>query len=166
VSISIALLTILKFFLLALLYLFFFRVLRAVWIEVSGRHPAPVPEPAPVASSRRAPPAAAPIKGRGGVATATRAPSHLKVAGKDGRTFPLADELTVGRGAGCAVSLPEDTFVSQLHARVFRKGDAYYVEDLGSTNKTYVNGRAISGPTALRRGDVLRVGSTDLEVSK
>jgi hypothetical protein len=162
--VPVALLTVLKFFLLALLYLFFFRVLRAVWIEVSGRHPEPVAEPVAAPSGRRTPPVA--DKARGGVATATRAPTQLKVSGKDGRTFPLADELTVGRGAGCAVSLPDDTFVSQLHARVFRKGDAYYVEDLGSTNKTYVNGRAISGPTALRRGDVVRVGSTDLEVSR
>jgi hypothetical protein len=164
--VPIALLTILKFLLLALIYLFFFRVLRAVWIEVSGRHPAPepVPPPVPPAARRQGGPAAA--KGRGALATATRAPTQLKVGGKDGGTFPLADELTVGRGAGCAVSLPDDTFVSQLHARVFRKGDAYYVEDLGSTNKTYVNGRAISGPTALHRGDILRVGSTDLEVSK
>ena len=45
----------------------------------------------------------------------------------------------MGRAAGCHIALPDDTFVSQLHARVFERSGQVYVEDLGSTNGTYVN---------------------------
>jgi pSer/pThr/pTyr-binding forkhead associated (FHA) protein len=62
------------------------------------------------------------------------------------------------------VALPDDTYVSQLHARVFQRSGETYVEDLGSTNGTYVNGHRVSAPTPVRRGDSLQVGSTVLEV--
>nr|MDQ2754925.1 FHA domain-containing protein [Actinomycetota bacterium] len=83
-----------------------------------------------------------------------------------GQVFDLGDELTVGRAPGCGVSLPEDTFISQLHARVFRRDGDLYVEDLGSTNGTYLNGKRLSAAVALRRGDHLQVGKTVLELTK
>ena len=83
-----------------------------------------------------------------------------------GKVYDLGDELTVGRAAGCQVSLADDTFVSQLHARVFRKEGRYFVEDLGSTNGTFLNRKQVSAPIALRRGDRLQVGKTVFEVAK
>ena len=80
-----------------------------------------------------------------------------------GRTYPLADELTVGRAAGCQVTL-DDTFASQLHARVFSREGQLLVEDLGSTNGTYLNRQKVQGPQVMRRGDRLQVGNTVLEL--
>jgi pSer/pThr/pTyr-binding forkhead associated (FHA) protein len=150
------LLTILKFALLALLYLFFLRVLRAVWAELRG----------PKVSSRRQ------------AATAVAAPPASKKARKSGephlvvvepvaqrgRTFPLGQELTVGRAAGCQVTL-DDTFVSQLHARVFARDGQFLVEDLGSTNGTYLNRTRVTGAIVMKRGDRLQVGNTVMELA-
>jgi pSer/pThr/pTyr-binding forkhead associated (FHA) protein len=61
--------------------------------------------------------------------------------------------------------MSDDTFVSQLHARVFQRESQAYVEDLGSTNGTYLNGNRVATATPLRRGDRLQVGSTVLEVA-
>jgi pSer/pThr/pTyr-binding forkhead associated (FHA) protein len=151
-----ALLNVLKLLLLALLYLFFFRVLRAVWTEISARPLAAAPA-VPVAAARP----------RAGTA-ATPAQLRLKVVEGDtkGKTYDLGDELTVGRAAGCQVALADDTFVSQLHARLFRKEGRYFVEDLGSTNGTFLNRKQVSAPVALRRGDRLQVGKTVFEVAK
>ncbi|MGE0795625.1 MAG: FHA domain-containing protein, partial [Acidimicrobiia bacterium] len=80
-----------------------------------------------------------------------------------GHRHPLGEEVTVGRAAGCTVTL-EDNYVSQLHARLFRKDGAVYVEDLGSTNGTYVNGQKLNGTALVKRGDLVRIGSTVLEV--
>jgi pSer/pThr/pTyr-binding forkhead associated (FHA) protein len=147
------LLTILKLCLLALLYLFFFRVLRAVWAEI--RTPKVVAAAAPRQAARqarkverKAPP----------VQLAVVAPPELK-----GRTYPLADELTVGRAAGCQVTL-DDTFASQIHARVFAREGQLFVEDLGSTNGTFLNRQKVQGPQVMRRGDRLQVGNTVLEL--
>jgi pSer/pThr/pTyr-binding forkhead associated (FHA) protein len=90
----------------------------------------------------------------------------LEPAARTGQTFELGEELTVGRAPGCGVSLPEDTFISQLHARVFRRDGSLFVEDLGSTNGTFLNRKAVSTAVPLRKGDHLQVGKTVLEVAR
>jgi len=157
------LLALLKYCLLALLYLFFLRVLWAVWNEVRGPRPAKA-----VATTS----AATPKRDRSAKAAARREkregpPSRLVVAepaARRGTTYALGHELTVGRAAGCQIAIADDTYVSQLHARVFQRDDGSYVEDLGSTNGTYLNGNRVTGPTPMQRGDNLQVGSTVLEV--
>jgi len=159
------LLTILKLCLLALLYLFFFRVLRAVWAEL--RTPVPA-APAPAGSPRgAATPAAPPTTPADAPRRGRNLPSELVVvepAAAAGRSYAIGEELTVGRAGGCAVSLADDTYVSTLHARVFRTPEGEVkVEDLGSTNGTYVNRAKVGGAVALSRGDRLQVGGTTLE---
>jgi len=152
------LLAVLKLLCLALLYLFFLRVLRAVWAELRPPPPA-APPPAPVPPPRRRD--ASRPRGRKGA-------GHLVImapADQKGRSFDLNGELTVGRAPGCQVAL-EDNYVSQLHARVFPRDGGIWVEDLGSTNGTYLNDQRVSAPLALRRGDQLRVGSTILELKR
>ena len=157
------LLNILKLCLLALVYLFLVRVLRAVWAEVAvpapangrrrGRRAATVPAPAP------APAASKVRRGRG-------APTELvaiESSSQTGRRYPLGDEITVGRAAGCQVTV-DDTYVSQLHARVFTRDGQLFVEDLGSTNGTYLNRVKVAGPMVMQKGDRLQVGNTVLEV--
>jgi pSer/pThr/pTyr-binding forkhead associated (FHA) protein len=152
------LLAVLKLLCIALLYLFFLRVLRAVWAEL--RPPPPAPPPPPPAPPRRREPAPAGRRRKGAGHLVIVAPAEQK-----GRTFDLNGELTVGRAAGCQVAL-EDNYVSQLHARVFTRDGTVWVEDLGSTNGTYVNDRRVSSPLAVRRGDQLKVGSTVLELKR
>ncbi|MGI8985157.1 MAG: FHA domain-containing protein [Acidimicrobiales bacterium] len=149
-----SLLTILKFCFLALLYLFFVRVLRAVWTEMQAPQPAP------------AVPAAAPAPANRGRAGGSRTGGRLRViepADTKGQTYELADELTVGRAGGCQITL-DDTFVSQLHARVFRREGQPLVEDLGSTNCTFLNRRKVTAPAAIRKGDRLQIGKTVMEL--
>ena len=151
------LLTILKLFFLALLYLFFFRVLRAVWAELT----APVvPVAAPGQAGRPAP--------RRGAAP-TRGELRLKIVeppADRGKVYDLGDELTVGRASGCQIAIPDDTYVSQLHARIFRRDGQIFVEDLGSTNGTFLNRKKVSAPQPLRRGDRLQIGKTVLELGR
>ncbi|MBA2625448.1 MAG: FHA domain-containing protein, partial [Acidimicrobiia bacterium] len=82
-----------------------------------------------------------------------------------GRSFDLDGELTVGRAPGCQVAL-DDSYVSQLHARVFTRDGGVWVEDLGSTNGTFLNAERVSAPLAVRRGDQLKVGSTVMELKR
>ena len=149
-----ALLNLLKLFLLILLYLFFLRVLRAVWTEVNP--------PRATAPDTKAPRTGrAPRRPRG-----RHTALQLRIVeppAQKGRTFEVGEELTVGRAAGCQVTL-DDTYVSQLHARVFTRDGQIFVEDLGSTNGTYLNRRKVTGPMVFQRGDRLQIGSTILEL--
>ena len=151
-----AVLTVLKFCFLALVYLFLARVVRVVILELRS------PVGAAAADGGGG-------GGGGGAKRAKRAGAHLRVlepAAHKGETYPLGDELTVGRGGGCGVVLPDDTFVSTVHARLFRRGDDLFVEDLGSRNGTFVNGEPVQAPTKLRRGDRVQFGQTVAEVTR
>jgi pSer/pThr/pTyr-binding forkhead associated (FHA) protein len=146
-----SLLQILNDCLLALLLLFFLRVLRAVWVQLK-------PPPPVVAVAAAA--VAAPEKARQGL--------RLKIVeppSERGQVYEVADEVTLGRSPGCGVSL-QDTTVSQVHARLFRHGSQLWIEDLGSTNGTWVNRAKVAAPVALKRGDRVAVGGTVLEVSR
>ena len=152
------LLAILKLCALALLYLFFLRVLRAVWAEVaparagSGGGGGTGPVTAPVRTRKP------PRRGKGGDGLVIVEPKESK-----GRRFALDAEVTIGRAAGCDITV-DDNYASQLHARVFRREGALHVEDLGSTNGTYLNGRKVSAPLPVKRGDQVKVGATVFEV--
>jgi hypothetical protein len=133
--------------LVLLIYLFFFRVLRAVWVGV---------RPTSGVSPRRQRAVALPTP-----------PGQLIVRAPDeiaGQIYALGDELSLGRAAGCEITV-DDTYASQMHARIFRRDEQHLVEDLGSTNGTYLNREKVSGPTALKRGDHVQVGSTVFEVT-
>ncbi len=144
------LLTILRLCLLAFVYLFFFRVLRAVWVQLK--------EPALAGGGSVA---AAPVR------TEATDERRLRVVAPPelvGVSFPVVDELTVGRAAGCGITL-DDTFVSQIHARVYRRDGKVFVEDLGSTNGTLLNGADVGSSVLMHRGDRITFGSTVLELS-
>lgn len=147
-------LVILKYAFLAILYIFVARAVRATVVGL--REPA-TPGPA------RAAPAAKPTSRR-----AKKAPKRAVIvegASSSGKTFELGEELTVGRADKCHVVL-DDTYVSQVHARISSRGESYFVEDLGSTNGTYLNRKRVGGPTELQRGDRVKIGKTVLEMRK
>ena len=166
-------LNILNYALLALLYLFFARVLWAVWSEVRGPR---LGVQQPQSNARRAtrdstapsdrPPAsvaAAPAKA---LRSKRGTPSRLVVLEprvRKGSAYPIAGEITLGRANSCSIGLADDTFASQLHTRVFAGNGGVWVEDLGSTNGTHVNGSRISAPVQLAVGDRVQIGSTIFE---
>jgi FHA domain-containing protein len=158
VAVSEPLLAVLRLCLLALLYLFFLRVLRAVWTEIRPPRPAVAVAPAPAATARPRRPRDEDAPRRGPQMRIVE-PEELH-----GQVFDLGEELTIGRAAGCQITL-DDTFVSQLHARVFHREGQYLVEDLGSTNGTYLNRQKVTGPMVIRRGDELQIGNTIMELA-
>ena len=72
--------------------------------------------------------------------------------------------VLIGRGGQNDVPLDGDDFTSANHARFESRRDGVWVEDLGSTNGTFVNGARVTTPRRLGKGDVVRVGQTDLRV--
>jgi predicted component of type VI protein secretion system len=75
-----------------------------------------------------------------------------------GVTFPLeGDQLTIGRDANNGVAI-NDAEVSRKHSRLTFQGGKYVLEDLGSTNGTFVNGQRLAGPVVLKAGDVVSLG--------
>jgi hypothetical protein len=70
--------------------------------------------------------------------------------------------LMLGRGARNDVDLGRDEYASSEHARVEPRRDGVWIEDVGSTNGTYLNGTRLTGPKRLSVGDILRVGETEL----
>jgi hypothetical protein len=161
--VSEGLLTVLKFCFLALLYLFLFRVVRIVRLELK---PAKVVvPPAVLPAEPMTAPAAAKVK-RSGKERGGAVLHLLDPPARAGEMYALTEEVTVGRAPGCGVVLEDDTFVSQVHARLFRRGRETYVEDLGSTNGTMVNGVRIEEVTRLHRGDQVQFGNTTAEITR
>jgi len=74
--------------------------------------------------------------------------------------------VTLGRGAQNDLALDSDDFASAHHAKIEPRRDGVWLEDVGSTNGTYVNGARIGKPRRLAPGDVIRVGSTDLRYER
>ncbi|HEY8107513.1 MAG TPA: FHA domain-containing protein [Gaiellaceae bacterium] len=153
-------LLVLKIAFLVLLYLFVVRVIRS-----AGRdRQAPsqdsmilTPEAAAAAGLRRGTPARRSVR-----LVVQRSPSL-----EEGGEFPLnSAPVTVGRGGQNDLVLTGDEFASARHARIELRGDGVWVQDLESTNGTYVNGARVAGAQRLDAGDVLRVGETDLVVEE
>ena len=148
-----SLLTVLRLLLLSLIWLFFVRVLFLL-----AAKPRPVAVAAAAAPSQ--PAAAAPVASRESSKASLRVVSEGQLANKE---FTVGNEATIGRGQGCQVQLT-DPMVSQLHARLFRSDRGLHIEDLGSTNGTFLNGRKVGAPARLKKGDRVRVGPIELEV--
>jgi FHA domain-containing protein len=148
---TLTLIKVLKAGFLLLLYLFLYRAVRAVYVEVSPRRALTAAHP----------------RGRAvaGAPRSRRVKELCIVAPPEvaGKAWPLEGELVIGRGAGCAVHL-DDSFASQSHARLFPRDGRWYVEDLGSTNGTFLNRDRVGSATPMRKGDRMRVGETVLEL--
>jgi pSer/pThr/pTyr-binding forkhead associated (FHA) protein len=165
-------LDILKLVLLGLLYLFFARVLWAVWSEVRSANnrsaqPHPVGPPVDEGAATIAAPAPGrtrrrdrPPKGRAGRVNRL---VIIEPKSRRGATFPLGTEITVGRDAGCTITIDGDTFVSGLHLRIYDADGQALVEDLGSTNGSFHNGARLNGAHLLHPGDRIQVGYTVME---
>jgi len=79
---------------------------------------------------------------------------------RSGDEYDLRDGATVGRGEKADIRI-EDPFASSRHARVSRQGDVLVLEDLNSTNGTWLNGSPLEGPQPLHPGDKIRIGDNE-----
>jgi FHA domain len=84
-----------------------------------------------------------------------RAPGHTP-----GMEYDVGEGAVLGRGDQAEIRL-EDPFASSRHARLIRQGGIVVIEDLGSTNGTYLNEELLSGPQPLHRGDRVRIGDSE-----
>ena len=145
---------------LAILWIF---VLSAISVIRSDMFGARVPEGARggVGGGGRSKPAKAskpPAKRRG-------SPTHvLVVEGSNVGERADLDQapILIGRGTDAAIRLDDD-YVSTRHARIASSADQWFVEDLGSTNGTYLNTKRVSSPLQIKRGDRIKIGATVLE---
>jgi pSer/pThr/pTyr-binding forkhead associated (FHA) protein len=147
----------LKFGFLAVLYLFLLWVARSSLRDLSEHDEASVvaEAAAPVAVPRRArqtPDLRAGVDPRLEVVAA--------MGLEPGTSFDLADGATMGRADGSDIEI-DDPFASSVHARVFPRGQFMYIEDMGSTNGTYLNGRRLRAAERLKVGDTVRIGETE-----
>ncbi len=81
-----------------------------------------------------------------------------------GRIHRIGENFTIGRAQHCNIKT-DDSYTSNIHARFYRNSGALWVEDMHSTNGTWVNARRVSGPTRLKDGDLVQIGGTVFEVS-
>ena len=147
------LLEILRYFLLALLWLFFLYAARMVLVDVRRARRAA----APVAEDDNSP--------QGDQSRGLRL-RILEPKQRRGETTRVLSDVTLGRSPTCTILLDDDAFASSFHARVFVADGGAYLEDLGSKNGTYINEEPITVTTMLERGDLIRVGGTVLEVRR
>jgi pSer/pThr/pTyr-binding forkhead associated (FHA) protein len=83
-----------------------------------------------------------------------------------GSTVHVSGPMVVGREADDGIRLDGDEFASSQHARIEPRADGVWVEDLGSTNGTFVNGSKIEKRTRVRAGDTVRIGQTELRLER
>jgi pSer/pThr/pTyr-binding forkhead associated (FHA) protein len=148
-------LLLLKIAFLVLLYLFIWRIVRSAARDLRLPQESMILRPQQAASAGLVPHASAQELGRLVVLTSP-ALEEGDVVALDSRP------LTVGRGGTNDVPLASDEYASSRHARFEARRDGVYVEDIGSTNGTFVNGIRLTRDRRLAPGDVVRVGETDL----
>ena len=89
----------------------------------------------------------------------------LRTDGKRAGSFRLVSPMQIGRAESCEIN-PKDDYLSQFHARLFPRDGAWFVEDLGSTNGTFLNDHKVSGPLEVHAGDDVRLGRTVLQLRR
>jgi FHA domain-containing protein len=146
-------LLVLKLAFLVLLYLFIWRIVRTASRDL--RLPQ---ESFILAPSREGGVAQVPPPVHTGRLVVVKSPEL-----DEGTDFELnSSQLTIGRGGQNDIPLPEDEYASARHARLEPRQDGVWVQDLGSTNGTYLNGMKLERPRRLTNGDIVRIGDTDL----
>jgi pSer/pThr/pTyr-binding forkhead associated (FHA) protein len=146
-------LLVLKIAFLVLLYLFIWRIVRTASRDLRLPQESFILAPSAAAgmhTSRSGP--------RTGRLVVVKSPDLA-----EGEDYALnSTQLTIGRGGQNDISISTDEYASARHARFEPRQDGVWVQDLGSTNGTYLNGARLDHPRRLTQGDIVRVGETDL----
>jgi pSer/pThr/pTyr-binding forkhead associated (FHA) protein len=157
-------LTLIKLGFLAVLWLFVLSAVSVIRSDIIGTK-APTlarPQPARPKKSKDVAKASKPSKPKRGT------PTTLHVVGgpNTGQSVPLGDQpILLGRGTDAAIRLDDD-YVSTRHARFATNGEQWFVEDLGSTNGTYVGNQRVSTPVPIGIGIQVRLGKSIVELRK
>jgi hypothetical protein len=165
----------LKLAFLAVLYLFLLWVVRSAWKDLRGTRPDAAHSNAGVAGGVGGAGGSGPTGGEADATGLHRADEAVVLgAGLDGEPRLVIDRAA-GHPDGIAYSLErgatlgrgdveirlEDPFASTRHARIGRQGSVIVLEDLGSTNGTYLNDEPLDGPRPLHHGDRVRIGDSE-----
>jgi hypothetical protein len=152
-------LTVIKVLFLALLWVFIASAVSVIRSDLFGRT-VPLPDQPGGQELEQPPPPPKKTKrtrGEPRVLTITQ-------GSQAGQSADLADGvILIGRGADAQLNLDDD-YVSTRHARVVSGENGIYLEDLGSTNGSYVNGQRITGPTTITLSDTVRIGRTTMKL--
>ena len=143
----------LKFGFLAVLYLFLLWVARSAMRDLSRYDGAEAAEPPPRRPGERAGPDRR-------TAVQPRFEVVAAMGREPGTVLDLRNGTTLGRGDSADIRV-DDPFASSAHARIFERGEFMYIEDMGSTNGTYLNGRQLRSAERLRPADLIRIGDTE-----
>ena len=151
-------LLVLKVAFIVLLYLFIWRIVAGASRDFRT---APAQESQIIAPGQ--------VAAAGGAAPRAQAGARLTVVKSAaltiGEAIPVVSgAVSIGRGGQNDVPLDGDEFASAEHARFEARRDGLWVEDVGSTNGTFVNGARVTTPRRLGKGDIVRVGQTDFRV--
>jgi hypothetical protein len=147
----------LKFGFLAVLYLFLLWVARSASRELVRAEGSSAVESSPAGPGPRRRERSGPDL-RAGVSP--RLEVIAAMGHEPGTVFDVGDGATMGRADSADIPV-NDPFASSAHARVFNRGDYMYVEDMGSTNGTYLNGRQLREAERLKVADVVRIGDSE-----
>ena len=147
----------LKFGFLVVLYLFLLWVVRSAMRDLaryggSAAAAEPVEVPSPARRERGTPDLRAGVSPQLHVVAA--------MGHEPGTTFDVGEGATFGRSNGADIQV-DDPFASSAHARIFDRGGFMYIEDMGSTNGTYLNGRQLKMAQRLSMGDTIRIGDSE-----
>jgi pSer/pThr/pTyr-binding forkhead associated (FHA) protein len=155
-------LTLIKLGFLAVLWLFVLSAVSVIRSDIFGTK-ASAPARTPKSKSKKQPvvktKARKPQRGN---------PTKLQVVSgpNAGQSVPLGDKpILLGRGTDAAIRLDDD-YVSTRHARFATNGEQWFVEDLGSTNGTYLGSQRLTSPTPIGIGIAVRLGKTIVELRK
>jgi FHA domain len=148
-----------RFAFLALLWLFLFGMIRVIRMELRTAGAPRVPVPAKPKSKKARAAASDGRPGRGGlsqliVTEGSLAGTRVALTGKP---------ILIGRANDSTLVLTDD-YASTRHARISENNGVWYLEDLGSTNGTYVGHTKVTGPVPLEAGVVIRIGKTAMEL--
>ncbi len=147
----------LKFGFLAVLYLFLLWVARSALRDLTRHEDTSAPAESPAEVPHR-------DRRRAGPDLAAGVNPRLEVVAamglEPGVELDIAEGATLGRSDSADITV-DDAFASSVHARIFPRGDFMFIEDVGSTNGTFLNGRQVRRPEQLKPADTIRIGDSE-----
>src|SRR5688572_18311776 len=164
-------LLLLKFGFLLLLWAFIFSVVYALRSDLFGERARRLPEqkaaaPTPAADASPRPVASVPANSAAAATSTTASRLVITSGAKEGLELPLSDQpLTIGRSSESGLVIRDD-YTSTHHARLVLWGDEWVIQDLDSTNGTFLNGNRVNAPAPVPLNTPIKIGTTSFELRR